>query len=156
MEPVPSGFGLTLHVTPVPGLFVPVTVALNCIVLFVCMDAVAGLIVTPVTVGVAGAGVAGVAGAGVAGLAGEGAGVEGEGAGVAGVAGAGVAGLAGEGAGAEGEGAGVAGVAGAGAGVAGAEGEGAGVEGGLDDCTGTTFTVTLPDLDVSAFETANI
>ena len=50
-EPVPAVFELTFHVTPVPGLFVPVTVALNCWVLPLTIVCDEGLTVTPVTVG---------------------------------------------------------------------------------------------------------
>jgi len=61
--PVPAALELTIHVTEVSGLLVPVTVALNCSVLPAVTDCPAGLTVTFVTVGVAGVtGVAGVAG----------------------------------------------------------------------------------------------
>ena len=51
-EPVPAVFELAFHVTPVPGLLVPVTVALNCCVLPFMIDCAEGLTVTLVTVGV--------------------------------------------------------------------------------------------------------
>ena len=50
-EPVPAVFELTVHVTPVPGLLVPVTVALNCCVLPLVIVCDEGLTVTLVTVG---------------------------------------------------------------------------------------------------------
>jgi len=51
--PVPAALELTLHDTAVPGLFVPVTVALNCSVLPAAVVLPVGLTVTFVTVGCA-------------------------------------------------------------------------------------------------------
>ena len=49
-EPVPAASELTLHVTVLSGLLLPVTVALNCRVLPLVTDWLDELTVTPVTV----------------------------------------------------------------------------------------------------------
>ena len=56
LSPEPSGFGPTFHVTEEEGLLVPDTVALSCTFVFVFVETLAGLMLTPVTVGVVGTG----------------------------------------------------------------------------------------------------
>jgi hypothetical protein len=52
ISPVPAAFELTLQVTVLAGLLVPVTVALNCTLVLVLVEVVEGLTATLVTVGV--------------------------------------------------------------------------------------------------------
>ncbi|MCL2232403.1 MAG: hypothetical protein FWB99_04920, partial [Treponema sp.] len=90
--PVPAALELTRHVTAVLGLLFPVTVALNWMFLLVNVAKLAGLIVTPVTMGPTGGGGGGAGGSTETGGgpgAGDGAGVE-TGGDVGGGAGAGV------------------------------------------------------------------
>ena len=152
--PEPSAVELTFHVIPVPGLFVPATDAENWTVLLVWVDALAGLIVTDVTVGV-GAGVGLGDGEGVGSGLGVGTGVgSGLGAGAgAGVgsglgAGAGVGSCRGAGAGA-GVGSGL-GVGTAGVGLTGAGGSGTGTT-----TAARTFTDVLPVFVGSTTDVAN-